>query len=524
MFDSSKKRFRLRIVIPAYPAFNIYSRIAKETTALGPVCVASAVNKMEQWDVEVIDENNLGKFGPQSDTVGADHEFLQEHRPADVVGFYGGLTSTIPRMYQIANFYKNQGITTIAGGQHFVKETISEALSAGIDYIVLGEGEETIKELLQAIEGNQDISKVKGIAYLEDGNPFFTPEREPLTDFGKLPLPDFSLVRYAKIKLYPVERIRGCGMNCEFCTVKGKPRAAEPERLLEHISLLVETYNAKRFFIVDDLFGQQRDETIRFCRMLADYQRSIGRRFRITVQIRLDKARDSELLSAMRDAGIRVICIGYESPIEEELQAMNKHISSADMLSLTRMFHKSEFLVHGMFIFCYPLKDNSGFKMSVSERAKCYKDFIWKAKIDTVQILLPVPVPGTELRDRLQRQKRIYPLENIGWEYYDGSFPLFEPDEPLSSEGMQQGCRRIMGRFYQFGYMFLVPVNILSFTSLIFFFHNIRLGWRRWYRSWRNHLVRFGGWIIFRKWTIAFQRDKFLEELQKARQHLRYKQ
>jgi radical SAM superfamily enzyme YgiQ (UPF0313 family) len=486
--------------------------------------VAGAVNKLEQWDVEVIDENNLGKFGPRSDTMGADHEFLQRQRPVDVVGLYGGLTSTIPRLYQIANFYKKQGIITISGGQHFVEETIPEALSAGIDYIIIGEAEETIKELLQAIVGNQDVSKIKGIAYLKNGKPVFNAKREPLVDFGKLPLPDFSLVRYAKIKLFPVERIRGCGMNCEFCTVKGRPRHAEPERLLEHISLLVETYNAKRFLIVDDLFGQQRDETIRFCRMLADYQQRIGRRLRITIQIRLDKAQDQELLSAMRDAGIRMICIGYESPIEEELQAMNKHISSADMLLLTRTFHKSGFLVHGMFIFCYPLKDNSGSKMSVGGRAKCYKDFIRKAKIDTVQILLSVPIPGTELRDRLRRQKRIYPLEDIGWEYYDGSFPLFEPDEPLNPEEIQLGVRKIMGRFYQFGYMFLVPVNILSFTSLIFFFHNIRLGWRRWYRSWRNYLVRFGGWIILRKWTIAFKSDKFPKKLQKARQHLRYKQ
>ncbi|MFZ2146036.1 MAG: radical SAM protein [Sedimentisphaerales bacterium] len=524
MFDSSKKRFRLRIVIPAYPAFNIYSRIARRTTALGPVCVASAVNKLEQWDVEVIDENNLGKFGPRSDTVGADHEFLQRQRPADVVGLYGGLTSTIPRLYQIANFYNNQGISTIAGGQHFVEETIPEALSAGIDYIILGEAEETIKELLQDIEGNQDVSKIKGIAYLKNGKPVFNAKREPLVDFGKLPLPDFSLVRYAKIKLFPVERIRGCGMNCEFCTVKGKPRHAEPERLLEHISLLVETYNAKNFFIVDDLFGQQRDETIRFCWMLADYQQRIGRRLRITVQIRLDKARDQELLSAMRDAGIRTICIGYESPIEEELKAMNKHIRSADMLSMTRTFHKSGFFVHGMFIFCYPLKDNSGFKMSVNERAKCYKDFIRKAKIDTVQILLPVPIPGTELRGRLQRQKRIYPLEDIGWEYYDGSFPLFEPDEPLNSEEIQIGIRKIMGRFYQFGYLFLVPVNILSFTCLIFFFHNIRLGWRKWHRSWRNYLIRFGGWVILRRWTSKFKRDTFLHKLQKAQEHLNFKQ
>jgi len=88
MLDLTKKRHRFRVVIPAYPAFNIYSHIAKKTTALGPVCVATAVNKMRKWDAEVIDENNLRLFGPKAST-GADHEFLQRKRPADVVGFYG---------------------------------------------------------------------------------------------------------------------------------------------------------------------------------------------------------------------------------------------------------------------------------------------------------------------------------------------------------------------------------------------------------------------------------------------------
>ena len=58
-------RRRLRIIVPAFPAFNIYSRIARETTALGPVCVATAVHEIEGWDAEVIDENNLGRYGPR---------------------------------------------------------------------------------------------------------------------------------------------------------------------------------------------------------------------------------------------------------------------------------------------------------------------------------------------------------------------------------------------------------------------------------------------------------------------------
>lgn len=507
--------------MPAYPAFNIYSRIAKGTTALGPVCVASVVNGMEKWDAEVIDENNLRKYGPAGDSGGADHEFLQNLRPADVVGLYGGLTSTIPRLYKIAGFYKDKGIVTIAGGQHFVEDNIAEALSSSVDYVVRGEGEETIKELLSALQGGRGIDEVKGIAYLKDGKVVCTPEREPLCDFDSLPLPDFSLVRYARIKMYPVGRIRGCGMDCEFCAVKGAPRHASPERLLESISGLLETHDARHFMIVDDLFGQQRDETIRFCNMLRDYQKRVGKRLDLAVQIRLDKAKDTELLSAMRQSGINTTAIGFESPIEGELKAMNKRIKPEEMVSLARVFHKFGFLVHGMFIFGYPLREGVDFKMGAAERIRHFRNFIRRAKIDTIQILLPGPIPGTELRRRLEKQNRVYPKEDVGWEYYDGNFPLFEPDAPLSAEEMQASTKKIMGKFYQFRYVFMIALNILSFPGLIFFLHNIKSGWRRWYRPWRNHLIRFGGWLIMRGWVSQFKKSDFSQKLRRAKEHLK---
>ncbi|MFC1699880.1 B12-binding domain-containing radical SAM protein, partial [Candidatus Omnitrophota bacterium] len=474
MIDLSKKRHRLRIIIPAHPMFNIYSYSAKRTTALGPVCVATTVNEMEGWDVEVIDENNLLRYGPRSSSGGADHEFLQRLRSADVVGFYGGLTSTIPRLYKIARFYKDKGLITIAGGQHFTGDNIVEALSSGIDYVVRGEGEETIRELLRALEGKQDLSSIDGIAYKAGEEIIQTPEREPLIDFDKLPLPDFSLVRYAKISNYPVERIRGCGMHCEFCTVKGRPRYASPERLLERISFLLETRDARTFFIVDDLFGQQREETIRFCRMVRDYQKDVGRRLDLGVQIRLDKAQDPELLSAMRQAGINFVAIGFESPIEEELKAMNKRLKPEDMLAFTKIFRKFGFLTHGMFIFGYPMQAGVDFRMAAKERVKRYKNFIKKSKVDTVQIILPVPLPGTELRQRLQKQKKVYPLKDISWEYYDGSFPLFEPDQPMTAEEMQASAHKIMSWVYQFKYMFMICLNIFYFPSIILFLYNVK--------------------------------------------------
>ncbi len=506
--------------MPAFPAFNIYSSIASITTALGPVCVASAVNEMEGWDAEVIDENNLGRYGPRDPRGGADHELLQEQRPADVVGFYGGLTSTIPRLYELARQYKRHGVVTIAGGQHFTGDNIAEALSAGIDYVVLGEGEWTIRELLSAVQDHRDVSNIKGIAYLQDGHVINTGPREPLTDFSLLPQPDFSLVRYARIKIYPVERVRGCCMNCEFCTVKGKPRPAPVERLLGSISELVEAHNARSFFIVDDLFGQDREETLRFCRMLAEYQERIGRHLVTTVQIRLDKARDPELLTAMRQAGIRHVAIGFESPIDEELKAMNKHLDSKQMLSLVQIYRRLGFTVHGMFIFGYPMPPGVEFTMPLAERVQRFKSFIRRAKIDTAQVLLPVPLPGTALRRRLQEQNRVYPSQEVGWEYYDGNFPLFEPDAPIAPEELQQAGKQIMSRVYQFRYMFLVVASILSFPALAFSLHRLNFAWRQWNRRWRSRIIRFGGWITIRKWTLNFQRSDFLQRLQAARERL----
>ena len=519
--DLSRKRHRLRVVVPAFPTFNIYSRIARKTTALGPVYIASAVNEMERWDAEVIDENNLRRYAPRGDRTGADHAVLQRERPADVVGLYGGLTSTIPRLYEVARFYKDQGVITVAGGQHFAGENVAEALASGIDYVVLGEGEVTIRELLHTLEGQRPVRDVQGIAYLEKGQVVYTPPREPLTEFGTLPQPDFSLVRHARIEIYPVERIRGCCMNCEFCMVKGKPRPAPIERLLENIAQLVETHGAKEFFVVDDLFGQDREETIRFCERLSEYQERIGRRLSLTVQIRLDKARDPELLTAMRKAGIKFVCIGFESPIDEELRAMKKHVSADEMMSLVRVFHRFGFIVHGMFIFGYPAREDVAPTLSVKERAGRFKRFIRRARLDTVQILLPVPLPGTELRRRLEQQHRVYPIDTVGWEYYDGNFPLFEPDPPATAQEMQEAVKEIMRGFYRFHYLFLVGASVLSFpATMAFSLHNLRPAWAAWYRSWRNRLIRFGGWLTLRQWALQFRKDEFLDKLHRARARL----
>lgn len=251
----------------------------------------------------------------------------------------------------------------------------------------------------------------------------------------------------------------------------------------------------------------------------------------MAVQIRLSDARHTELLEAMKEAGIHMLAIGYESPIDEDLLAMKKGYASKDMLHWTNIFRRYGFVIHGMFIFGYPGKKGDAGRISVEERIKRYRSFIKKARLDTLQVLLTIPLPGTQLRERLEKEKRIYPLKEIGWEYYDGQFPLYEPEEGLSAEEMLDAICRLMGKFYQFrNFWYLVANIVFHFPRVVFpstfslftlrrrFLHR---AFRKWYMNYfRKYALRFGGYFIVKNWKKNYAADSFSRKLIMAKNNL----
>jgi radical SAM superfamily enzyme YgiQ (UPF0313 family) len=525
----NKTKYRLRIIIPAFPNFNIYSFTARETTSVGPLAVATCANLLENWDVEVIDENNCrDRLCPKDRYGRPDHIALQEERPADVVGFYGSITSSIPRLYKLAGLYKTLGAKTVAGGKH-IENLPGEALENQVDVAVFGEGEITIRELLLAWESDQELDGVRGIAFLKQGVMYQTVERPLITDFDSMPYPDFNLLLYATIKYYPINRIRGCNMRCEFCAVKDRARCSSPQWLMNQVKHLAETRNARRFFETSDHFATNREQAIEFCNLLADYQKKTGKRLLFTIQTRITDARYPELLAAMKRANFYMVCIGYESPIDEELLVMNKGYKSKDLLKWTKLFHDHGMYIHGMFIFGYPQKEKYQITLPIKERINRFRSFIKKSRIDTLQVVQTIPLPGTELRARLAKAGRLYPLNRIGWEYYDGQFPLFEPDNGIAPEVIQRAVfKDIMGKFYRFHNFWHITKNILfhfprivcssALTIITFrvrYIIDAFLKWKKLY--FRNYLLRFGGYIILKNWIRNFKNGKFLEKLYKAK-------
>jgi len=492
----------VRFIVAAHPEINIFTRQAKKTTALGPVMVATVANKLWGWRVEVIDENNFK--GPRDKQGLPDHFVLQKENPAQVVGFYCGLTSTMERVWELAEFYHREKVFTIAGGWH-AHYCPEETLKHNIDVVVHGDGEPVIQQILNVLREGSSLENIPGISFLKEGQVKNNlPEMLEVSDLNDLPFPDFGLLEYAKMKMYPIGRVRGCGMNCEFCSVKGKPRWASAQHLFNTVKWLVETRRAYHFFIVDDRLEEDLDGTIEFFRLISE---KYGSWLYFTVQTRLEIAKNTELLEIMKKAGVRTVCIGVESPIDGDLRAMHKGYLSSHMLEWVKILRRY-FRTHLMFIVGYPSMERQK-AISPKEIIRCFTRFIRKAYPDTVQILLPVPIVGSDLRRRLEKEGRIFALDLVSWSKYDGSYPCFKPDNMSVGEFQEVGVK-LMSRFYNPWSFVRIPLRIVAFL-----FDLCIRGWGDWCRGWKRDITQCGGHFLIRRWRKRQEKDKFIKRLEK---------
>lgn len=461
--SQSEQEISIIGVIPQYPKHsqcNVYAKV--RMPPVGIISVLSQISHDLRFkEVYAVDENNFN--GPLDIREMPDHDFLQRRLPAKIAMFYGGMSNSIPRMFSVAQQYKGFGAVTIAGGSH-VDAMPEEALKSGIDIVVHGEGEETVKELLDVLikdEGayldREGLAAIKGISFLDKNNKFvFTGKRLPIEDLDKLKDVDLTLIKFLKKRwsTIPVNKGRGCNWNCEFCVVNkqyGNYKACSVEKVMKQI-IKFSDLGYKKFFFTDDNFAQNVRETIELCNRISDYKKEFNKKIQLTVQVRNEVAENDELILAMKEAGVTTLAIGYESPINQELEEMNKKVTVEKLIIRSRKLSEY-FYLHGMFIFGYPGKQIS--KLTIEQKAKEYLKFFKKARIDTVQVLNAVPLPGSELRHRLEKEGRLIPLETVGWDKYDGLFLCYDPrPEGINVYDLQNLPKALMKKRYLGGFIY----------------------------------------------------------------------
>lgn len=260
------------------------------------------------------------------------------------------ITCTSPDAIKVIELAKqiDPGITTIMGGIHatFMFEELF-SLTGALDFVVRGEGEITIAELLKACSEKRALANVDGIAFKRDGGVVATRKRAHIADLDSLPLAwelldwtDYTYYILPGSRLGAMATSRGCDKECTFCSQQKfwerTWRARSPESLAAEMEELTGKYSVDVVLLTDDYPTPDRARWERFLDLLIE--RDLG--VKILMETRAaDIVRDRDILHKYRDAGIIHIYVGTEATQQESLDYIKKDLSinqSIEALSLLR--------------------------------------------------------------------------------------------------------------------------------------------------------------------------------------------
>jgi radical SAM superfamily enzyme YgiQ (UPF0313 family) len=366
---------------------------------------------------------------------------LQALLEADLVGI-SSTTATAPAAYRLADWLASAGVLVVLGGPH-VSFCADEAL-AHAPYVVRGEGEATILELVAALEAGRDLRQVAGLSYRsENGEHRHNPARPRCTQeaFERLPIPDLRLiVGHEKMATKPLMTQWGCPFDCEFCSVTAMFSRSVRYRRVDQVIAELKGLDAERVFFHDDNFVVRKARTIELLRAM--------RASKITprwfAQLRADAALrslasrelDHDFLELMASSGAAMVMIGIEASTDEGLQAIGKRLSVATIERAVEGFHAHGIAVHGMFV--------AGLDTDRAGSAAQTAAFARRIGVDTFQLMVETPLPGTRLWQRVKDEDR---LLSDDWSLFDGHRVVMRPAQMTPLE-LQLGVLDAMRRFY----------------------------------------------------------------------------
>lgn len=422
-------------VLLVYPSLTVYGQ---DVTApqvrppLGLLCIA-AVCERAGHEVKLLDSVAPGiserhasseggvRFGLSPEAIRA---AAAEYRP-DVVGVSAMFTAFSKDAHDAAAAVKawNPAVPVVAGGMH--ASTLPEEMlkDASIDYIVLGEGEATFVELLDALERSSGVTSVAGLAFRGlDGRAVFTAERARIKDLDALPLPARHLVDIAAysavaenepdnyIMRHPYTTIstsRGCPKRCVYCAAHNVwhnrwiPRSAE--NVLDEIEMLVATYGIREIHFLDDNASVDRQRFKEICQGIIDRKINISWCCPTGLAI---WTLDREILALMKRSGCYKICFGMESGDPETQAFIRKKLDLERAREVIKDASELGFWIQSTFIIGFPYETREQIQRTI--------DYAVDTRSDFVNFLLLVPYPGTEVFDILKREEL---LPAAVWDY-----------------------------------------------------------------------------------------------------------
>jgi len=285
----------------------------------------------------------------------------------------------------------NPDCVVVMGGPHAtVKADEILAISPHVDYVIKGEGEITLAELVKhrAYGRNWPLS-IPGLSFRHKSAIIHNPAQQPTKDLDRFPFPDRSLLmnkdKYTSEDMGLIMTSRGCPYACSYCATHTKAvRYRSIDSVINEIKLVKKEYKTTQFSFKDDSFTVNRNRVERFC------DRLIAERLNINWECntRVDLVTES-LLAKMKKAGCNSIKVGVESGSERVLQSMNKGITHQQVKRAASLFNKLGIHWTGYFMMGVP-----GEKVT-----DVYKtlDLMYLLKPHFASVSVYEPFPGTPM-------------------------------------------------------------------------------------------------------------------------------
>lgn len=376
------------------------SDISVLTTPLSGILILGTMLDQNGYSVKIFDESF--KI-PDYDKIDSDYILITS------------MSATVNRAYKLADIFKEKGKKVFLGGLH-VSFRPEEALKH-CDNVVVGEGESVLFDLMN---GNKKQGIVKG---------------SRIMDLDSIPMPDYGLVEGLRIpKIVSVCTSRGCPYNCKFCSLKGmfgrQYRTVSTDRIIEYLS---QFKNLKTLCFDEANFTADKNRAIEILKKMKENGIQPKRAW---PSVSIDVAKNDKLLKAFTDVSQFHFSIGLESINQRVLDGYNKKQTPEIIRKSLKKLQDYGIRVQGSFIFGSDYDDKTVFQKTV--------DFCQDADIDFPTFSALTPYVGTEIRDELEKNNRIF---SNNWDYYDGAHVVFQPKNMTPLE-LQEGIISAYQNYY----------------------------------------------------------------------------
>jgi anaerobic magnesium-protoporphyrin IX monomethyl ester cyclase len=269
------------------------------------------------------------------------------------------------------------------------------------DVATIGEGEETIVDLVDCIEKGKPVSSVQGVAYKDAGIVRFSAQRGFVEDLDSLPFPARELFDNETYKQHYLKRFgysttplissRGCPFNCDFCSrpVFGTSfRSRSPENIVSEVEEIA-ALGYDRVWFADDCFTLKPQQVEQVCKLLV--QREVGIGWECLSRV---DTLDVDVARSMKRAGCVRVFFGIESGNDGVLGLMNKRITTVQAKNAVYAAKAAGLQVGAFFIVGYPGESDR----TVLDTVR----FASALPLDYLSFTLPYPIPGTALYERVK--------------------------------------------------------------------------------------------------------------------------